>query len=114
MASANRNACKVQLREEILEVAGRQFFTRGYEGVSLNSVAREARLYPATLRLYFPDKESLYLAVAFRARADPATRRPGQRESEARVPQNGHAPGLNRLPCAGGPPEKRQREVSHE
>lgn len=71
MTSANRRACKVPLREEILEVAGRQFFTRGYEGVSLNSVAREARLYPATLRLFFPDKEALYLAVALRGHSEP-------------------------------------------
>ena len=34
--------------------------------MSIDDVARRTGLYPATVRLYFPDKEALYLAVVLR------------------------------------------------
>lgn len=57
---------KLRVREEIVSVAEALFLSRGYRDVSLNEVAGRSGLYPATVRLYFPDKEALYLGVVLR------------------------------------------------
>jgi methyl-coenzyme M reductase subunit D len=46
--------------------ASKLFFSRGYDNVSMDDVAKEVELYGSTLRLYFKDKESLYFAVILR------------------------------------------------
>ncbi len=57
---------KEQRRTEILDAAERLFFSRGYEEVSMDGIAREVELNKATLYLYFQNKEALYASVVLR------------------------------------------------
>ncbi len=57
---------KEQRRIYILDVAEELFFSRGYDDVSMNDIAREVGLNKATLYLYFKNKESLYFAIVLR------------------------------------------------
>ena len=50
-------------RSTILTIAERQFAIKGYDSVTMDDVACEARLAKGTLYLYFKNKETLYLAV---------------------------------------------------
>lgn len=64
--SERRQREKEQRRKEILDAAERHFFSRNYEGVSMDDIAREAELNKATLYLYFESKEALYADVVLR------------------------------------------------
>ncbi|HMK48164.1 MAG TPA: TetR/AcrR family transcriptional regulator [Methanocella sp.] len=67
MSAAGRTSgTKFPVREKFVEAAERLFTSRDYGAVSLDDVAREAGFYPATLRLYFQDKETLYLTIVLR------------------------------------------------
>lgn len=57
---------KEQRKKEILDAAERLFFSRGYEEVSMDEIAREVELNKATLYLYFQNKEALFAAVVLR------------------------------------------------
>jgi AcrR family transcriptional regulator len=57
---------KAKRREDILDAAEKLFFTRGYDGVSMDEIANDVELNKATLYLYFKDKESLYFAIVNR------------------------------------------------
>lgn len=57
---------KEERRKYILDVAEEQFFSRGYDDVSMNDIAREVGLNKATLYLYFKNKESIYFATVLR------------------------------------------------
>ena len=57
---------KEQRRTEILDAAERLFFSRGYEDVSMDEIAREVELNKATLYLYFKNKEALFAAIVLR------------------------------------------------
>lgn len=57
---------KEQRRSDILQAAEKLFFARGYDGVTMDDIAREAELNKATLYLYFYDKESLYFTIVLR------------------------------------------------
>lgn len=57
---------KEQRRNYILDVAEELFFSRGYDDVSMNHIAREVGLNKATLYLYFKNKESIYFAIVLR------------------------------------------------
>ena len=57
---------KEERRKYILDVAEEQFFSRGYDDVSMNGIAREVGLNKATLYLYFKNKESIYFAIVLR------------------------------------------------
>src|SRR5262245_20068341 len=50
-------------RTKILEAASRIFATRVYHLVTMDEVARGARVGKGTLYRYFPSKEDLYLAI---------------------------------------------------
>ena len=52
-----------QRREYIVEAAGRLFFSKGYDGVSMRDIAGALEMNKATLYLYFRNKDSLYFAV---------------------------------------------------
>jgi AcrR family transcriptional regulator len=49
---------------QILEVACRQFATRGFDGASMRDIAEECGLSKATLYHYFPDKDSILRPLA--------------------------------------------------
>ncbi|WP_321507095.1 TetR/AcrR family transcriptional regulator [uncultured Methanoregula sp.] len=57
---------KEQRKKEILDAAERLFFSRGYEDVSMDEIAREVELNKATLYLYFKNKEALFAAIVLR------------------------------------------------
>jgi AcrR family transcriptional regulator len=51
-------------RAQILEAAFEEFATKGFEGATIKSIARTARLQsPALISWYFPDKEALFREV---------------------------------------------------
>jgi len=55
-----------QRKTEIIDAAERLFFSRSYEDVSMDDIAREVELNKATLYLYFKNKETLYATVVLR------------------------------------------------
>jgi TetR/AcrR family transcriptional regulator len=57
---------KEQRKNEIIEAAERLFFSRSYEDVSMEDIAREVELNKATIYLYFKNKEALFAAVVLR------------------------------------------------
>lgn len=68
MTIADRKAReKEQRRTDITDAAEKLFFSRGYDSVSMEDIARQVELNRATLYLYFKNKESLYLAIVLRA-----------------------------------------------
>jgi len=58
---------KEKRRTDIINAAEKQFFSKGYDYVSFEDIAREVELNRATIYLYFKNKESLYLAIVLRA-----------------------------------------------
>jgi|WetSurMetagenome_2_1015567.scaffolds.fasta_scaffold05038_6 TetR/AcrR family transcriptional regulator len=57
---------KEQRKKEILDAAERLFFSRGYEEVAMDEIARRVELNKATLYLYFNNKEALFAAIVLR------------------------------------------------
>jgi AcrR family transcriptional regulator len=57
---------KEQRKKEILDAAERLFFSRRYEDVSMEEIARSVELNKATIYLYFENKEALYAAIVLR------------------------------------------------
>lgn len=57
---------KEQRRNYILDAAEKLFFTRSYDEVSMDDIAKEVELNKATLYLYFKNKESLFFSVVLR------------------------------------------------
>ncbi|NPD18650.1 TetR/AcrR family transcriptional regulator [Alterinioella nitratireducens] len=49
--------------DQVLEGARSVFMREGFEGASVDQIARDAHVSKATLYSYFPDKQSLFLAV---------------------------------------------------
>lgn len=49
--------------DQVLEGARAVFLREGFEGASVDQIARDAGVSKATLYSYFPDKQSLFLAV---------------------------------------------------
>nr|WP_319537834.1 TetR/AcrR family transcriptional regulator [uncultured Methanospirillum sp.] len=57
---------KEQRRTDILDAAQKLFFSRSFEDVSMDEIAREVELNKATLYLYFKNKEDLYATIVLR------------------------------------------------
>nr|WP_319373920.1 TetR/AcrR family transcriptional regulator [uncultured Methanobacterium sp.] len=67
MAITNRrNRQKDKRRNEIINAAETLFFSKGYENVSLDEIARKVDLGRSTLYLYFENKEELFFAIVLR------------------------------------------------
>jgi AcrR family transcriptional regulator len=49
--------------DQVIEGARTVFMREGYEGASVDAIARDAGVSKATLYSYFPDKQHLFLAV---------------------------------------------------
>ena len=58
---------KEQKKKRIIDIAEKIFFENGYDGTTINDIAREAGYHKRTIYLYFRDKEELFLAVVLRA-----------------------------------------------
>jgi TetR/AcrR family transcriptional regulator len=54
---------KEHRRQSIIDAAENLFFTKGYDNVSLNEIAKELHLGRSTLYLYFENKEELFFAI---------------------------------------------------
>ncbi|WP_407494405.1 TetR/AcrR family transcriptional regulator [Pseudooceanicola sp. MF1-13] len=50
--------------DQVVEGARRVFLAHGFEGASVDEIAREAEVSKATLYSYFPDKRLLFMEVA--------------------------------------------------
>lgn len=64
--SDRRKREKEQRKTEIIDAAERLFFSRSYEDVSMEDIAREVDLNKATIYLYFKNKEALFAAIVLR------------------------------------------------
>ncbi|NLV27203.1 MAG: TetR/AcrR family transcriptional regulator [Methanomicrobiales archaeon] len=64
--SERRQREKEKRRTEILDAAERLFFSRSYEAVVMDEIAREVELNKATIYLYFKNKEALYASIVLR------------------------------------------------
>lgn len=79
---SHRRLQRDERRELLLERATELFATRGYEGLSMSQLAREAQISKALLYHYFPSKRRLFEAALaggaqeLRARTEPEPNRP--------------------------------------
>jgi AcrR family transcriptional regulator len=64
--SDRRQREKEQRKTEIINAAEHLFFSRVYEEVSMDDIAREVELNKATLYLYFENKETLFATIVLR------------------------------------------------
>jgi len=53
----------VNKKAQLLQVAAKHFSKHGYEGVSLDAIAKEASITKAAIYYHFKDKDALYEAV---------------------------------------------------
>ena len=64
MGIAERKEREKQLRrEQIMEAAKKVFSEKGLAGATMENIAKEAELSPATLYLYFRNKDELYASL---------------------------------------------------
>lgn len=54
---------KIELRQSILQAAKDLFVANGYDKVSIRNIAERVEYSPATIYLYFKDKDDILLAV---------------------------------------------------
>jgi AcrR family transcriptional regulator len=54
---------KEELRRRIIDAASRLFVEQGHQNVSMRKIAEEIEYSPATLYLYFPDKNAILSAI---------------------------------------------------
>jgi TetR/AcrR family transcriptional regulator len=54
-------------RNDIVDAAEKLFFSRGYENVTMDDIAKELEMSRAALYLSFKNKEDIYAAIAIRA-----------------------------------------------
>jgi AcrR family transcriptional regulator len=64
--SDRRQREKERRKTEIIDAAGRLFFSRGYDDVSMEDIARSVELNKATLYLYVENKEALFATIVLR------------------------------------------------
>jgi TetR/AcrR family transcriptional regulator len=57
---------KERRRNEIIDAAEKLFFSRGYENVTMDDIAKGTELARGTLYLYFKNKDNIYIAIAIR------------------------------------------------
>ena len=62
-APAARRRDAVRTREEILDVATREFANRGFAGARVDEIAARTRTTKRMIYYYFGGKEQLYIAV---------------------------------------------------
>src|SRR5690349_7162977 len=54
---------KVEMKSLILEAVNNLFLTQGFDQVSIRNIADEIEYSPATIYLYFKDKNDIFLAL---------------------------------------------------
>ncbi len=64
MGIAERREREKQMRrQQILDAAKKVFSAKGFSGATIENIAEEAELSPATLYLYFKNKDELYASL---------------------------------------------------
>jgi TetR/AcrR family transcriptional regulator len=63
---SRREREREERRNDITVAAEKLFFSKGYDDVSMNDIAKEAELSKATLYLYFDNKEALFFSIVLR------------------------------------------------
>ena len=58
---------KEDRRNEIIDAAEKQFFSKGYDEVRMDDIAKDVKVNKALLYYYFKNKETLYFAIVTRA-----------------------------------------------
>ena len=58
---------KAMRKEQIIDAAEKLFFTRGFEGTTMDDLAAEAEFSKRTLYVYFASKEEILLEIILRA-----------------------------------------------
>lgn len=58
---------RARKRDYIIDSAEKLFFSKGYDTVTMDDIAKVVGLNKATIYFYFKSKESLYLAIVLRA-----------------------------------------------
>ncbi len=66
MSLERKKMKRKQRREDIISTAEKLFFSKGYDEVSMNDIAKDVGMSKATLYLYFDNKDSLFFAVVLR------------------------------------------------
>lgn len=67
MATADRKEReKEQRKNVIIDAAEKLFFSRGFDNVSMEELAKEVELGKGTLYLYFKNKDALFFAIILR------------------------------------------------
>jgi TetR/AcrR family transcriptional regulator len=66
MGLSRREREKLNRQIEIINAAEHKFFEKGYDGVSMDDIAKDLELSKPALYRYFKNKESLYFAVVLR------------------------------------------------
>ncbi|HWQ20941.1 MAG TPA: TetR/AcrR family transcriptional regulator [Methanotrichaceae archaeon] len=67
MSTADRKEReKERRRNEIIAAGEKLFFSKGYENVTMDEIARETELARGTLYLYFKNKDDICVAIAVR------------------------------------------------
>jgi TetR/AcrR family transcriptional regulator len=67
MATADRKEReKEQRKNAIIDAAEKLFFSRGFDSVSMEEIAKEVELGKGTLYLYFKNKDALFFAITLR------------------------------------------------
>jgi TetR/AcrR family transcriptional regulator len=64
--TARRNREKEQRRQSILKAAEPLFFSKGYDAITMEDIAKGSQLATGTLYLYFRSKEELYFAIVLK------------------------------------------------
>ncbi len=54
---------KINTKQKIIEAARKSFAEKGYNGVSMSEIAKEAKVKKALIYYYFPSKEELFYEV---------------------------------------------------
>ena len=68
MTKAYRKEKEREIRQkDIIDAAEKLFFSKGFNNVSMNEIAKEAEMARGTLYLYFKNKNDIYAAIAIRA-----------------------------------------------
>ena len=66
LTAKRRKKEKEQRRNLIIDAAQELFFSKQYEEITIETIAKKAKLAKGTIYLYFDSKEALYSAVALR------------------------------------------------
>ena len=79
---------KKERRRQIMDGANRLFSARGFAGTTMEDIANEVELSPATLYLYFKNKEELYAAFSLKIMETLLERLDSLQNGSERKPEN--------------------------